>query len=126
MDANVTVVPVIKNNGYKYDVIQMENRYEQYKNGEITMSECEGGVVEVREERECKEIYKEFAESGMTWGEVKDKIFPIRIGTAANEELLASLVHKDFQDMSITYILRNLLCRYVCNSIKITHFLMQI
>lgn len=140
-DAKITVVAVMKYNGYKYDgiqisfpnkksevipLIQMENLYERYKNGEITMEECEGAVVEMREERECEEIYKEFSEKCMTWNDVKDKIYPILMCSAINKELLDNLVHKPFLDMSIAYIIRNSLCRCASNSIKVTHALMRI
>lgn len=140
VDANVKVIPVSKNNGYKYDgiqisfpkkqskvipVIQMENLYERYNNGEITMSECEGAVVKMREKWECDEIYQEFAENCMTWDDIKDKVYPILLGTDANEELLVHLVHKDYLDLSIAYIIRNSFCRCACSSIKITPVLMQ-
>lgn len=139
-DAALSVVPILKNNKSRYEgiqisfpnkknevipLIQLEKLYERYLNGEITIAECTGAVVEMREDCECEETLKEFTENCMEWDIAKDKVYPILLGTETNKEMLENLVHMPYLDMSIAYIIRNSLCRCSCNSIKVTHSLMK-
>lgn len=138
-DADVAMVKAFKNNEEPYDAIQISFKekkaeiiplfivnslYERFASGELSFTDCEGQVVEMRESSRCGEELKELADKSMDWNAVKEQVYPILINTERNKELLDTVANRPFLDLSVVYVIRNGYCRCAHATIKITRKLL--
>jgi len=120
-DAEVSLQETPKNNGVVYDgisicfpddgrvvpIIYINDIFKLYEEEGYSLDECVEEIVQSREKYGCKdedaglvvEIIKD-------WESAKDRLIPVLVNTEKNRELLKGLVHRDFLDLSITYMLR--------------------
>lgn len=119
-DAKIEIKTVTKNNGNIYTginihlaedgnivpVIYLERYYEMYEQG-TCIDECVEKIIALREESGADRLgIDNPLETITTWEVVKDKVYPILINTEMNQDLLQRLVHKQFLDLSVVYIIR--------------------
>lgn len=120
-DAEVSIIPVLKNNGERCEgvdiiyknsgkhvcpIIYLYGFYQEYRNGEKTIQQCVGAIVKLREEYEEDGEIENFATDLLRWKSVKDNVFPVLISAEENRELLQKLVSGHFLDMAVIYIVR--------------------
>lgn len=119
-DVEITAEKVLKNNGQYYHglrinmktsgniipIVYLDEMYEEYSNGSMSVEECVKEVCRIREKSECPEDIRNFVSRIVEWEFVKDKIYPILLSTEDNQKLLKELVSTSFLDLSIVYIIR--------------------
>lgn len=134
-DAKVEIRKVTKNNNLVLDgiyiafnnekgvipIIYLKQFYDQYDSGKMSINECVGEIVDLREE---SDITEESAQSIITrmsnWEFVKERIYPILISSAENRELVNTLANKSFLDLSVIYVIRLASDEISSATIKIT------
>lgn len=120
-DAEVSLIPVLKNNEERCEgisiiyknsgkcvcpIIYLCGFYQEYCNGDKSMQQCVGTVVELREQYEADDEVENFAMGISRWENVKDHVYPALISAEGNKELLQELVSGRFLDMAVIYMIR--------------------
>ena len=138
--AVVDLIEVLKNNGKKIEalnivmknettklspVIYLEQIYDEYKNGNSVYN-CIQKIIGIMENHETCEIAKEFDSIIENWNEAKEKLFPMLINTAENEELLRDLVSFPYLDLSVIFVIRGYDTPQGCKNVKVTKELLKL
>ena len=130
---------VLKNNGQYYNgvriaykdfekivpVIYIDEIYDEYLNGDLSMKKCVLKVCKLREDSECTEELLAYAEQLMQWETVRDKVYPVLISLEQNQELLQSLVYTKVLDLAVTYVVRVKLPHIGLGTVKISRTLLK-
>lgn len=139
-DAEVGIIPVLKNNGkhceginvvYKnsgkhvYPIIYLCGFYQEYRNGKKSIQQCVGEIVKLREQYEEDGEIENFAADLLYWKNVKDHVFPVLISAEENRELLSKLVSGRFLDMAVIYIVRGDLGESGSGHVKVSVSMLQ-
>ena len=119
--AEVEVADVRKNNGIRYDGIQIrmagdssrvapvlniEGLYNRFTKNGMDMEDCVQAVSRILANNSVPEGVEQIAEKVTVWDYVKEKVFPILLSTEDNRELLQKLVSTQILDLSVAYIIR--------------------
>lgn len=119
--AEVDVTDVQKNNGVRYDgiqirikgnsskvnpVIRVEEIYSRFAEDDLDMEGCIQAVAEMRENDSLPDSIEQIVEKLNRWDYVKENVFPILLSTEDNRELLQKLASTELLDLSVAYIIR--------------------
>lgn len=119
-DAKVEMQAVFKNNGVEYiginirlaeddnivPVIYLEKYFDMYKQG-TDIDECVERIINLREETSVSNVGINYpVDMIRNWEDAKECIYPLLVNTKKNQMLLDSVVHKDFLDLSVIYIIK--------------------
>ena len=138
-EVEIVFEQVLKNNGQYYDgiriaykdsgkivpVIYIDEIYDKFLNGELSMKKCVLKVCKLREDSECTEELLAFAEQLVQWDAIKDKVYPVLISLEQNRELLQSLVYTQMLDLAVTYVVRVKLPDIGLGTVKICKTLLK-
>lgn len=139
-DAMVTVIDVLKNNGVRYDsvsifftdhdekvipAIYLNGLYQQYAVGDMTLEDCVGEIIQLRERNNHPEDICQIIGNLWDWSFVKDNVYPALLSTEENHELLECLVTRTFLDLSVVYIVRMTMADGGLGSVKINKLLFE-
>lgn len=120
-DATVIITDVIKNNATRYDcihiifngsgnriipLIYINDFYESFKNGAMSIEGCIGEIIEQRENNKYPQGIGQDVMRLTKWNSVKESVYPILISTEWNGELLSGLVSTTLLDLSVIYAIR--------------------
>ncbi len=121
-DAEITVRKVIKNNNQNLDglhivfknegtgitpILYLEEYYGAYLTGKMSIEECVGSIIDLRREQTVSEVQVQgLLARMMNWDSIKEDIYPMLVMTEDNQEMLDSLVHMEFLDLSVIYNIR--------------------
>ena len=87
-------------------LIYLDQIFDLYRDG-MGIDECVDWVVKLREESTAsKNGIVDSIEVITKWELARDKVYPILVNTEMNQEMLDSVIHKEFLDLSIIYIVR--------------------
>lgn len=87
-------------------VIYMDSLYQAYKDGATSIEECVERIIEIRAENNDIGCFENITDIISNWEVAKSCVYPRLINTKYNKELLESLVHYDFLDLSVIFIIR--------------------
>lgn len=119
--AEVETTEVIKNNGVRYDgiqirvegdsprvmpVIRIEEFYNRYAGNGMDMKDCIRAVLERLDNESVSKGVEQIMEKIRDWDHVKENVFPILLSTEDNRELLQKLAFTQMLDLSVAYIIR--------------------
>lgn len=119
--AEVEVTDVQKNNGVRYDgiqirvegdgaeatpVIRVEELYSRFAGGSMDMEGCVQAVSGMLKDNGVPESVGQIAKMVKNWDYVKENVFPILLSTEDNRELLQKLACTQMLDLSVAYIIR--------------------
>ena len=119
--AEVEVADVRKNNGVRYDGIQIrmagdssrvapvlniEGLYNRFTKNGMDMEDCVQAVSRILANNSVPEGVEQAAEKVTDWDYVKENVFPILLSTEDNRELLQELASTQMLDLSVAYIIR--------------------
>lgn len=140
-DAEIIIKKVVKNNNLSLDglhiifkenskgvipIIYLNQYYDQYISGKMSIEECVGNIVDLRQ---GTDIPFDSAYSIISrvndWENVKEIIYPLLISTAENQEAMNELVNTTFLDLSVIYVIRLKSTTMASATIKITNVLLQ-
>ena len=133
-DAKVELKTVTKNNGVKFDGIQIELRedericpviyinqmYEDFEAGDIDMIGIIDKIIQIRGDSNKGMDLVDKIGIFTDWTTASDAVFPALIKTEDNKEMLETLVSKAFLDLSVIYVLRIDDRDGSCASVKVT------
>lgn len=120
-DAEVLVQETPKNNGIVLDgiaihfpddgnvvpVIYLNNIFKLYEEDGYSLDECVEEIVQSREKYGCEdEESAPVIDLIKDWERAKELLYPVLVNTEKNSEFLKDLVHREFLDLSIIYMLR--------------------
>lgn len=119
--AEVEITEVQKNNGVRYDgiqirmdgdssrimpVIRVEEFYQRFIGNGMDMEDCVHAVLEKLDNDSVLKGVEQIAEKIRDWEYAKENVFPILLSTEENRELLQKLVSTQMLDLSVAYIIR--------------------
>lgn len=120
-DAEVLVQETPKNNGIVHDgitirfpddgsvvpVIYLNNIFKLYEEADYSLDECVEEIIQSRKIYHCEdEEAGPMVDLIKDWESAKAWIVPVLVNTEKNKGALKGLVHRDFLDLSIIYMLR--------------------
>lgn len=120
-DAEVLVQETPKNNGIVHDgitirfpddgsvvpVIYLNNIFKLYEEADYSLDECVEEIIQSRGRYHCEdEEAGPMVDLIKDWESAKAWIVPVLVNTEKNKGALEGLVHRDFLDLSIIYMLR--------------------
>lgn len=119
--AEVEITDMPKNNGVRYDGIQIRPKgnsskvnpvirvgelYSRFAEDDLDMEGCIQVVAETQENCSLPDSIEQIAEKLNCWDYVKENVFPILLSTEDNRELLQKLASTQLLDLSVAYIIR--------------------
>ncbi|MDL2302145.1 DUF5688 family protein [Lachnospiraceae bacterium OttesenSCG-928-D06] len=138
--ASVIVNEVLKNNGTKYDginilladsdkkiipTIYFEGFYSLFSEGNMTLEDCVSAIIALQEENEHSESVKHCAMKIREWEDIKGSVYPILLSTEGNEKLLDGFVTDKLLDLSIVYTIRLMVDGCGLGNVKISKQLFE-
>ena len=103
-------------------VVYFDELYDQY-GGDVKRSI--DGVIRIAEQSQEYGELREFADDLSSWDMVKDRVYPALLNTDENMELLHTLVHEPFLDLSIVFLIRGSAVNGGFLCVKVTHKLLK-
>lgn len=90
-------------------VFDVEEYYEAYKTGKMTLDKCVHTILEMNSPYEqMSEIERKVdIKSLLVWEEVKNEVYPVLFPVKGNEQMLEPLVKRNLLDLAVVYIIRN-------------------
>lgn len=131
---------ILKNNGKRYDIIEMEPSEELGRINQLIPMEwfyrlyCSGNadiegyiqmIVMVCEEHREIGCVKELLQRMTCWEQIKGDIYPVLLSTKENQEMLERVVSMPVLDLSVVYIVRDKIGGR-CVGIKIDRRILEI
>lgn len=118
--AEIDVIKILKNNSKKMEavniafegivnqtipLIYLENYYESYKLGELTIAQAVDKIVTIRGNVTDEDpVSADMNQLMSSWDRIKEIVFPQVINTEDNQELLKDLVSYEFLDLSVIFV----------------------
>ena len=119
--AEVEIMEVQKNNGVRYNgiqirmdgdssrimpVIRVEEFYQRFVGNGMDMADCVRAVLKKLDNDSVLKGVEQIAEKIRDWEYAKENVFPILLSTEENRELLQKLASTQMLDLSVAYIIR--------------------
>lgn len=134
--AEIDVIKILKNNSKKMEavniafegivnqtipLIYLENYYDSYKLGELTIEQSVDKIVTIRGNvTEEDPVSADMNQLMSSWDRIKEIVFPQVINTEDNQELLKDLVSYEFLDLSVIFVVYSSIYDDGLGCIKIT------
>ncbi len=103
-------------------VIYLDGYYEQFSNDKITLEDATSLIISLYKDSILPEVNVNFMQD---FESIKNKVIPCIFNTASNTSMLQDLVHKDFLDLSICYLVLVDLPDRINGSVKVTNKLLE-
>ncbi len=110
-DKNSCVNPVIYANSF----------YERYTEGEMTMDDIVGRIIDTMEHNQISPEIYDMTKLLSHWNTASEHIYPMLVHTDTNKEMLEKLVSTTFLDLSVIYYIRLGSIHSGDANVKITH-----
>lgn len=139
--AEVELTDVRKNNGVRYDgiqinmigdrsrvtpVIRVEDFYSRFTGDGMDIEDCIQAVSEILGRYSVPDSMEQIAEKVNDWDYVKENVFPILLSTEDNRELLQRLVCTQILDLSVAYIIRFQMMNDCVGTAKINRNMLEV
>ena len=103
-------------------VIYLDGYYEQFSDGKITLEDATSLIISLYRDSILPDVNVNFMQN---FESIKDKVIPCIFNTASNTSMLQDLVHKDFLDLSVCYLVLVDLPDRINGSVKVTNKLLE-
>ncbi len=114
------MIKFLKDNNDGVPVIYIDKGYQMVTEGKLDFDSFIRKIIELREQQIDPQI-QDTMNLLTTWEKAKKHVYPMLVSTERNKQNMERLVHKDYLDLTIIYILRDVMDNDGCSTVRITN-----